>query len=92
MTVPRFDPTKNGVFPKHAPRSHNGRQARRCTACGEDTPHDLYEAILGTHLGFSLPFGRKKTTGKVGKRSHWAFCAICGTPTPLDEAAHELLE
>lgn len=92
MTVPQYDPTKGGVFPKQTPRTHTGRQDRPCTSCGEETPHDLYEAIFGMHAGFSLPFGRKSTKGKVGKRSHWAFCALCGTPTALDDAAREVLE
>jgi ribosomal protein S14 len=91
MTVPKFDPRNTGVFPKKTPHTHTGRQDRQCESCGKQTPHDLYEAILGVYGGFSFPFGPNSTKGKVGKRSHWAFCAVCGRPTPLDDAARQIL-
>ena len=89
---PIFDPIKNGVFGESTPLTHERRVERVCSECNTATPHDHFEAILGGYIGFGLPFVRKSTAGKLGTRSHWAFCAVCGAGTPLDAAAIAVLE
>src|SRR4030095_11312625 len=85
--VKRFDPIKDGFFSRGTPHDFKERKIVDCKNCAKPTPHDYYVAILGLSAGFMLPFGKKSTMGKVGKRSNWAFCAVCGAITPLDEAA-----
>lgn len=89
---PIFDPIEEGIFDSGTPLTHQRRVEESCSECDATTPHDYFEAILGLHFGFGLPFGRKRTAGKLGRRSNWAFCAICGAATPLDEAAANALQ
>lgn len=89
---PIFDPIREGIFGNGTPLTHQRRLEESCSGCNAVTPHDYFKAILGLHFGFGLPFGRKSTAGKLGRRSHWAFCAICGAATPLDEAAVDALQ
>jgi hypothetical protein len=87
--IPRFDPVKRDIFPKGTPHDFTGRRLMPCDNCGRTTPRDFYSAIIGMWGGLSLPipFIKKSTAGKVGKRSHWSFCAICGEIDPIDAAA-----
>ncbi len=87
--VARVDPIKEGIFPSGTPYDFSGQRAVECENCGSPMPHDYYVAILGMWGGFRLPFGKNSTTGKVGKRSNWSFCAICGEIDALDEAAQD---
>lgn len=84
---PIFDPVSSGWFEKSTPIDYEHRADSACLSCKAVTPHDFYKAILGANVGFRLPFGRKSTAGKVGARSHWSFCAICGAANPLDAPA-----
>lgn len=90
--TPVFDPVKQGVFPRSTPLTHAGRRTAPCPSCERNTLWDSYKAILGFHGGLQLPFGRTSTAGKLGKRSHWAFCSECGTTAPLDEEARRVLQ
>lgn len=89
---PIFDPIRTGAFSARTPLTYQRRAEEECVECNAKTPHDYYEAIVGWHVGFSLPFGRKSTAGKLGTRSHWAFCAVCGTASPLDAPAFAALQ
>ena len=88
---PIFDPVKQGVFTRQTPTDYVGRVVEACSECEQETPHDSWEAIFGAHIGFALPFGRKSTKGKAGKKSNWRFCAVCGAVTALDEEAEKVL-
>jgi hypothetical protein len=83
---PRVD-----YFPDQVPTSHQRRETLHCDECEQDTPHDLWQTIFGVNVGFRLPLGRKSSTaGKLGRRSHWWTCAVCGDLSAADEAALEL--
>jgi hypothetical protein len=87
ITLPRRDPRDEEWLGRQTPLDHEDRLLRRCASCDRETVQDSWVSIVGAHVGFSLPFGRKSTVGKAGSKARWFSCAECGSLMPADERA-----
>ena len=81
----RKDPRSLRRDLKQIPMTSLGQVSTFCESCQEVEHHNRWKAITGLNAGIQMPFGKKSTLGKVGKRTLIQVCRRCELITEVDD-------
>lgn len=74
---PTIDPVALGYISRGAPRDFLGTRQADCPHDGGVTTQEGFRTMGSAYFGFSLPFGRKSTRGKLGRKVDLWICTEC---------------
>ena len=76
LMKPTIDPVALSYIKRGAPLDFLGTRQAECPRDGV-TQQEGFRTMASVHVGFSLPFGRKSTKGKLGSKADLWICAEC---------------
>lgn len=77
--MPTIDPVALEYINRGAPRDYLGERHALCPQEGRETRQEGFRTMASGYVGFSLsiPFMRKSTKGKLGRKADLWICSEC---------------
>ena len=72
-----MDPVALEYINRGAPQDYLGTRQARCPREGENTMQEGFRTMASGYVGFSIPFAKKSTKGKLGSKADLWICMEC---------------
>jgi len=72
-----MDPVALGYINRGAPQDYLGTRQAQCSREGKITTQEGFRTMASVFIGFSIPFAKKSTKGKLGSKADLWICTEC---------------
>lgn len=75
--MPTIDPVALEYIRRGAPMDFLGSREAPCSQEGRVTTQEGFRTMASGYVGFSIPFAKKSTKGKLGAKADLWICTEC---------------